>query len=505
MTTTTIPALSIQNVGRRFGHVQANKNVSIDLYSNRIHALIGENGAGKSTLVSILYGLHQADEGEMKLYGSSYQPRSPADSLSNKIGIVQQHFSLIPAFTVLENLLLGQEFCSTVGLNKKLAEQHIKQKLKPYGIELPLHESVKFLPVGIQQRVEIAKVLLRDVSIVLFDEPTAALVPSEIDEFLKTLRTLRDRGLAVVFITHHLPEVLQVADEVTVLRQGRVVLQGNINQFSEEELATAIVGEKLPEETFPELSIGSPLMAFHNINVFKTKSADVELQDLNVEIHEGEIFGVAGVSGNGQNEWIETLLGLRNIQNGTLHWENENISGYTPIERRQLGIAYIPEDRWKDGILPEFSLYENFMLNRYGLQASNHFWVRSKSIFDRVTSCIDEYKIQTPSADESISSLSGGHQQRAIIARELLQSPRLIVAHNPSRGLDIRAAGFVHDILHRSAANGAALLLFSSDLHELFLLSHRIAVIYKGRVVEIRQSKEWTGYELGRAMVGGDS
>ncbi len=486
-------ALHAHAICKRFGATQANDNVSLTLRYGCIHALLGENGAGKSTLLSILYGLYPPDSGSIEIDGRTAVMRHPADALRLGLGLVQQHFSLIPAFTVLENILLGEEGWL---IDKHQAEKTILERLEPFGLNLPLHRRAGELPVGLQQQVEIAKVLFRRARIMLFDEPTAALVPREIDEFLETLQRLRGQGIAVALITHRLPEVMRVADDVTVLRKGRVVLQEKMADTSAECIAQAIVGESLSEEIYQKPEPGSPVLWIKNA-CFSCSSAPQTF-----EVCEREILGIAGVAGNGQEEMIDGLLGHSRIPADMMILDGEDIRSLSLAQRKSRGIAYIPQDRLGRALLPHQTLFENYCLNREALPGCRQFILPRHAIAERARACLEEYRIQAASLYSEARSLSGGHQQRLIISRELLSHPKLIVAHEPARGLDLRATRFVHEQLADQCRQGTGVILFSSEWTHLFLLCHRIAVLYRGALVEIREAEQWTLPELGRRMVG---
>ncbi len=500
---TVTPALSAQSIGKRFGPISANDDVSLTLHYGKIHALLGENGAGKSTLVSILYGLLQPDAGTVSIDGHPVTISRPADALKQGIGLVEQHFSTIPAFTVLENLQLGREVCRGPWLDTQKAEKEIRAMHDEYGFELPLHHRVGELPVGMRQQVEIARILYRRARIMLFDEPTAALVSNEIDRFLETLQTLRKRGIAILLITHRLPEVLRVADEVTVLRQGRTVLHEPLSQTTPEAISTAIVGERLPEERYELPEPHEPVFEAKQISFTSKKSHKTPIQDLSLDVRKNEILGVAGVAGNGQEELIDLILGLQTPVKGQLILNGEDVTACGIAERKKHGLAYIPQDRAGQAMLADHSIVENYMLNQAAMPSNNRPWLPRREIEERVNRLIHDYSIQTPSIHTRAQKLSGGHQQRMVISRELFLSPRLAVAHNPTRGLDLRASRFVHETIIQQCREGAGVILFSSEWTELFLLCRRIAVIYAGRIVDIRNASDWSAPDLGHAMVGG--
>ena len=495
--TNTCCALKAQGIHKRFGNIIANHDVSISLEYGRVHALLGENGAGKSTLASILYGLFNPDQGRIEIDGQTVCIRRPSDAIRYGLGLVQQHFSLIPAFTVLDNILLGNE---GLLIDTSKAEGDIRKQLETFGIDLPLHQRVDQLPVGVQQQVEIAKILFRRARIMLFDEPTAALVSSEIDRFHETLNRLRDKNIAILLITHRLPEVVKAADDITVLRKGKVVLQDQLENTTADALAQAIVGERLPDTEYDLPQPGESVLQLQNIGFSNSKSSKVVLHTF--EVHQGEMLGIAGISGNGQEELIDGLLGVTKVHSGEFLLSGENISKCNVAGRRAKGMAYIPQDRIGRALLMDHSIFDNYLLNRDALQGNERFLPQREAIVDRIRTCIDDYKIQTSSIQQLAGQLSGGHQQRLVVSREFLSQPKLIIAHDPTRGLDLRASRFVHELLVEQCRNGAAVVLFSSEWSDLFLLCKRIGVLYRGELVEIRDADQWTVRELGRRMSG---
>lgn len=494
------PAVRLCSIHKRFGAVAALNCVSLNIHRGRIHALLGENGAGKSTLLSLLFGLQQADGGSIELFGERVQRLRPADAMRRGVAYVQQHFSLIPAFTVLENLMLGQE-PGVWRLSKQGFRDEMQDALQGFDLDLPWEERVGRLSVGAQQRVEIAKALSRRARILLFDEPTASLAPGEIERCLRTLQTLRNQGVAVIFVTHHLNEALQIADEITVLRNGKTTLYQMSHEFDETKIAPAMVGDDLPHETdqLPEshapvlrVKRALPKRAQENHGVFP----------LSFDVHAGEILGIAGVSGNGQEHWIDLILGKEETASGELWLEQNEITHSSILKRRQFGLAYIPQDRNKDGLLNQRPLWENLLLNPC-VKGADASWLSATALRQQTRDCINAFSVRASSDQAPPATLSGGHQQRFVLARELSTNPKVIIAHAPARGLDIRAARFVHEQLINACREGAGVLLFSSELPELFLLCKRIGVISQGRLVSIKQASEWSAASLGRAMSGG--
>lgn len=495
-------ALRVQSISKRFGKTLANDDVSLALDYGKIHALLGENGAGKSTLVSILYGLQKPDEGYIELDGKPRVFHYPSDALRASIGLVQQHFSLIPAFSVLDNIILGHEACNRFTLDPKSNRSRVQEILERFKIDLPLDRQVGDLTVGQQQQVEIVRILSRNVRIMLFDEPTAALAGEEIDRFLSTIKALRNQGIAVMLITHRMPEVMQTADEVTVLRQGKVVLHNEMHQLDEDIISSAIVGESLPSEEAIKTQIGAEILSLQKVTPIAELNDQCQLSNISLNINEGEILGIAGVAGNGQEELIDVMMGLKQIETGAITLQDDDISTLKTKGRRQRGMALIPQDRSGCAMFPELSLFDNYLLHCFSLAHEGGWIISQKKYQQTFLSCLKRYGIVYQSLSHPISELSGGHQQRVIISRELLSDPKVIIAHNPTRGLDLRAARFVHDILQKSAMEGASICLFSSELPELFLLCHRMAVIYRGQIIAERKKEDWNAETLGKSMSG---
>lgn len=492
--------LSLQGITKRYGAVTANDQISIDIQTHSIHALLGENGAGKSTLVSVLYGLVQPDDGEIVYDENPIWIQHPQDAIKRGIALVQQHFSLIEDFTVLENLMLGQETTHPFGIDQSEARKIFQDLSDKYSLDLPLDKRVGDLPVGIQQRVEIAKALSRNPRIILFDEPTAALVTHEIESFLQTMNHLRNEDMAVVFITHRMDEVMQCADEVTVLRQGKTVLQQKKDDLQENEIAAAIVGDILHEEQYELPKQGKCVLQINQLNA----KGNPPLRNVSLELNKHEILGIAAIAGNGQDTFVKTVIGLSKIKSGSIELNQQPIHTLPVHKRKQAGISLIPQDRKQHALLSSFSVWENHLLHQSS-ESNKSFFLHHSGLKKRTDKLIQEYGIKTQSNNQTVSNLSGGHQQRIVISGELSSTPKLIIAHDPTRGLDIRASQFVHEQLLFACQQGAATILFSSELSELFLLCHRIAVLKQGLITEIRPAKDWTSETLGYAMAGGGS
>ncbi|MDP8244563.1 MAG: ATP-binding cassette domain-containing protein [Candidatus Hinthialibacter antarcticus] len=490
------PSVQLDSIHKNFGAVTALDHVSLEFHPGRIHAILGENGAGKSTLLSVLFGLQQPDGGTIRLFGERVERLRPAEAMRRGVAYVQQHFSLVPAFTVLENLMLGRE-PSAWRLSKHAFRETVQDALQGFDLDLPWDERVGRLSVGVQQRVEIAKALSRRARILLFDEPTASLAPGEIVGCLQTIKTLRDQGATVVFVTHHLNEALQIADEITVLRNGQTTLHQISNGFDEAKIAAAIVGDHLPQETYELPPTAAPLLRVQSLSPRKKPA-----EPLSFDVHAGEILGVAGVSGNGQKQWIDLILGREAIASGELWLGQNEITHSSILERRRCGLAYIPQDRIHEGLLHERPLWENWMLNPR-FEGANSHWLSVSALRRQTREGMEAFSVRAPSEFATPATLSGGHQQRFVLARELSASPKVIIAHDPARGLDIRAARFVHEQLIHACREGAGVLLLSSELSDLFLLCKRIGVISQGCLTSIHNADEWTAERLGRAMAGG--
>lgn len=494
------PALQANHICKRFGSIQANDSISLRLEYGTIHALVGENGAGKSTFVNILYGLRRPDSGAIEVQGTPTVFHHPTDAIRSGIGLVQQHFTLIPAFTVLENLTIGNE--DGFFLHESSMVQRVRSVLECYRFDLPLRRRVESLPVAVQQQVEIAKWLCREVDVLLLDEPTAALAANEIEPFLDTLQGLRRQGLAILFITHRLAEAMRVADTITVLRKGRVVLSCPTQQTSVESIASAMAGEPLPDISSPRPPSHSTCLQMKNVS-FCVERHSVPVEKVTLEVFSGEILGITGVAGNGQEELIDGLLGHLPATQGSILLDGVDITHLSPAERKELGIAYIPQDRLRQGLLPRHSITENYMLNRSIARfPKKTFKIDTGSIDRQVRYCIETFQIQVQSPNDSIDSLSGGHQQRVVISRELMGATKLILAYNPTRGLDMRATRFVHNLFIEECKKGTGILLFSSEWNELFLLCHRIAVMYRGCPRDVRVTSAWNAQDLCKAMTG---
>lgn len=484
--TMPVETVELRNITKRFPGVLANDRVNLQVRAGEIHALLGENGAGKSTLMKILYGMHQATEGEILLNGKPVQLRSPADALAQGIGMIHQHFQLVPGFTVVENVALGLKSSRGPLTDLDVVTKRTRELAAQYGLHVEPQTLVWQLAVGQQQRVEIIKALYRDASLLILDEPTAVLTPQEVNEFFEILRRLRDAGNALIFISHKLYEVMAISDRVTVLRDGRVLGTVNTSETNQKELARMMVGrDVITQWDKPPLRANTPVLRVEALSVANDKGLPA-VREVSLEVREGEILGIAGVSGNGQRELAEAIAGMRRAAGGTVRVRERNITNHSPAQVIAAGVAFIPEERMTMGVVREFSVAENAILETHG-QAP----LASRGVFNLTqirhfsTRLVREYDVKTPSLETPVKSLSGGNIQKLILARELARAPRVLIAAQPTRGVDIGATEYIHKRLLEQRANGTAILLISEDLEEVRALSDRIAVMYEGQIVGI--------------------
>jgi len=489
--------IEFRNICKRFGSTLANDGVSFSIKDGEIHAIVGENGAGKTTLMSILYGLCRQDSGTVLIEGSEARINSPRDAIALGIGMVQQHFALVKRFTVTENIILGQEgvrFC----MNRRRADERIAGLSRSFGLSVDPGARIEDLSVGEQQRVELLKVLYRGAEIIILDEPTAVLTPQEIEALYATMERMSESGKTIIFITHKLREVFRVADTITVMRNGRSVATVAAEDLTPERLGELIIGRELPAraERGCEPGCGDALV-LENL-VVSGHRGDMALRGLSLSLKENEVLGIAGVEGNGQRELVEVLCGIRRPEGGSVLLFGRDVTGEPPWLLRSEGIAHIPDER-KNGMVTEFTVRENLVLG-YQTDFSRAGILRLDSIRERALELVREYDIRPGDIDARMGDLSGGNQQKVVVARELMKDPRILIADQPTRGLDIGATAFVHQkLLERKGS----VLLISSDLDEILELSDRIAVIFEGRIVREFRRDEVTLEALGLAMMGG--
>lgn len=498
------PLLQLRGIVKRFPGVVANDGVDLDLHPGEILALLGENGAGKTTLMNIAYGLLQPDAGEIRLEGRPVVFRSPADAMRAGIGMVHQHFMLVPVMTVAENVVLGAEpVRARFVLDVSRAVRDVEAISRRFGFEVDPAARVGDLPVGVQQRVEIIKVLYRQARVLILDEPTAVLTPQEVDELFRILRGLKHAGHAIVFITHKLKEALAIADRIVVLRQGRVVGRTVPEQTSEAELAAMMVGHgvALEVEKGPARP-GQPALEVEGLWVFDDRGLPA-VQGVDLQVRAGEVVGVAGVQGNGQTELMEALVGLRPAAAGRVRVLGRPLARLSVRALTEMGVAYIPEDRQRDGLILAFPLYENLFLNRYYRPpASRRGMLRPEVLRRQAQELARAFDIRAASVDAPVATLSGGNQQKVIIAREFSRPLRLLLASQPTRGLDVGSVEYIHRRILEQRDQGAGVLLVSTELEEILALSDRIAVMYRGRIVALEERERFDRNRLGLLMAG---
>ena len=494
----------MEGITKRFPGVLANDNVSFELRAGEVHALLGENGAGKTTLMNILYGLYRPDEGRILIEGREVDIRSPKDAISLGIGMVHQHFKLIPTLTVAENVALGLERTGFF-MPTKVVEGKIRELSERYGLKVDPKARVWQLSVGERQRVEIIKVLMRDAKVLILDEPTTVLAPAERDQLFSVIRRLADESRGIIFITHKLGEVKAVSDRVTVLRKGRVVVSGiPTDSVSTQELARMMVGRELLSSVRGGGGEGgSVVLEVRGLSVLGDRGL-LAVKDVSFEVREGEILGIAGVAGNGQRELVEAIVGLRKPVKGSVRIGGVEVSGRSPREILSLGVSFIPEDRVGVGIVPDLSVEENLILRSYFKPPFSKGLMLDTSYISRWSEgLMKEYNIVAPGLKTPAGVLSGGNVQRLILARELSYKPKLIVASHPTYGLDLAATEYIRSLLASQRDRGAAVLLVSEDLEEIMALSDRIAVMFEGELVGgVMNASEVDSEKLGEMMCG---
>jgi simple sugar transport system ATP-binding protein len=496
--------LELRGITKRFPGVVANDNVNLSLNTGEVLSLIGENGAGKSTLMSVLYGMYKPDEGEIVIDGTPLVFSSPADAIAAGIGMVHQHFMLVPVFTVAENVVLGVEPTGALGkLNIDEARRLVREISEKYNLDLDPDAVIEDLPVGVQQRVEIVKVLLRDAKVVVFDEPTAVLTPSEIIEFFEIVKTLVSAGRGVVFITHKLKEALKIADRIAVLRRGKVVGEVDPKAATESQIAEMMVGRPV-QLTVEKNSAkaGDVVLKVTDLTVLDADGR-THVENVSFEVHAGEIVGIAGVQGNGQTELVEALTGLRKATSGVIALDGKDLTHSNPRERHQMGMAHIPEDRQRQGLVGGLSVAENLVLTRYHDDQFSHGVIVDWEAADAIAeTLITEYDIRTPNKETGVGTLSGGNQQKVIVARELSRDLRLTIAAQPTRGVDVGSIEYIHSRIVKERDAGTAVLIVSTELEEVMALSDRLLVMYRGKVVAELDPKKVTPMEVGLYMAG---
>ena len=495
--------LELRGITKRFGLLAANDRISLSVAPGQVHALLGENGAGKTTLMNVLYGLTQPDEGEILVDGKPAKFGSPRDAIAAGIGMVHQHFMLVPVFTVAENVTLGIEEAGRAGLlDRRKARRDVADLSHRYGLDVNPDALVEELPVGIQQRVEIVKALVRQAKVLILDEPTAVLTPAETEELFRIIRQLQAGGTSVIFISHKLKEVQAIADTITVLRRGQVV-GARTPPVTEDDLAALMVGRNVQLRVSKDpAKPGEVVLDVAGLTV-ADDAGGLPVDGLSFQVRAGEILGVAGVQGNGQTELCEALMGLRPVAGGTISVEGHDLTRASPRARLQAGIAYVPEDRNEDGLVGSFSVAENLILDMYDRAPySSGINLNLPSIRANAAARIEEFDIRTGSAATAAGTLSGGNQQKVILAREVGREHKVLIASQPTRGLDVGSIEFVHKRIIRQRDRGVAVVIVSSELDEIYALADRIAVMYEGKITGFRDP-DVPAAELGRLMAGG--
>ncbi len=498
------PLLELRGITKRFPGVLANDNIDLSLNEGEILALLGENGAGKTTLMNIFYGLYTPDEGEILIRGEKAEIHSPNDAIDLGIGMVHQHFMLVPVFTVTENVMLGIESTKAgVFLDRDIASKRIKEISESYGLQVDPDAYVEDLSVGEEQRVEIIKVLYRQADILILDEPTAVLTPQEVEELFKVIRSLVEKGKSVIFITHKLDEVLELADRIVVLRNGKVVGSTTPDQASEKSLANMMVGRevilKLDKKPARPLDV---VLDVNDLVVLDDRQLTA-VNGVSFQVKAGEILGIAGVQGNGQTEVVEALTGLRSVKSGSIRMLDKNSVGKSPREITEMGSAHVPENRQRDGLVLSFSVADNLVLNTYYEPPfASGLTLHHEEIENAAKERVEQFDVRTPSVYIPASNLSGGNQQKVIVAREFSRPIKLLIASQPTRGLDVGSIEYIHNRILEKRDDGTAVLLVSPELEEVMNLSDRIAVMFEGKIIGTVNAAEATKEKLGLLMCG---
>jgi simple sugar transport system ATP-binding protein len=495
-------AVELRHISKRFPGVIANKDVSLKVETGTVHALVGENGAGKSTVMKILYGMQRPDSGEILVNGKEVHFKNPNDAIDAGIGMVHQHFMLADNFTVLENIILGSEPKQGATIDFAAARKKIVEMAAQYGLEINPDVLVEELGVGQRQRVEILKVLFRGANILIFDEPTAVLVPQEVDDLFKALDGLRAQGMSVIFISHKLDEVLRVADDVTVVRQGSTVAEVKSKDVTARQLAELMVGSELPKpSTLGHTRREEITLALKSVSIPVAGSRDL-ISNISFNLHAGEVVGIAGVEGNGQAELVEAIMGLRDYT-GSIEFQGSSIDALSVAHRHDLGIGLIPEDRQRQSLMMTSPLWENRILgHQRSKPVMRGFVIDKKATIESTRTIMQEFDVRAPGPDTLAAALSGGNQQKFIVGREMSKAPALLVASHPTRGVDVGAQGAIWDVLRKAREKGMAVVLISADLEELIGMSDRLLVMLRGTITAELDPAKTTPEQLGSAMTG---
>ncbi len=498
--------LEARGVTKTFPGVIANEDVDFTLEQGEIHCLLGENGAGKSTLMNVVFGLYQPDKGTILVRGEQVQISGVHEAIDHGIGMVHQHFQLIPVFTVAENIILGNELTNGPFLDLNEARSRIRALEERYGLAVDPDAKVGDLSVGQQQRVELVKALFREADILILDEPTAVLTPGEVDDFFAIVRSLVDQGKSIVFITHKLREVLAVADRITVLRNGRVAGTADPKTATQQSLANLMVGRDVVFQVEKgDAEPGETAIRVQGLRVEDDRGVQT-VNDFSVEVRAGEIFGIAGVEGNGQRELVEAIAGMRRKVRGRVEILGKDATRMTPRKITELGTAHIPEDRTKHGLVAAYSVADNMVLNRYHHKRFSRGPIRNEpAVHTEAETLVEQFDVRTPSIHVPVDTLSGGNQQKVIVARELTGDVDVLLVAQPTRGLDVGSIEFIHKQIIDLRDRGAAVLLVSAELDEILSLSDRIGVLYRGRLVGTFEGQDATREELGYLMATGSA
>ncbi len=497
------PVLEVRGITKRFPGVLANDNINLTLRKGEVLGLLGENGAGKSTLMNMIYGLYKPDEGEILVNGAPVQIAGPKDAIELGIGMVHQHFQLVDVLTVTENVMLGNETVSGPFLRRDRARHEIQQLSREYGLDVEPEALIADLPVGIQQRVEIIKALYRHADILILDEPTAVLTPQETRGLFKIMRTLLDKGVSIIFISHKLKEVLEICDDVIVLRRGAVAGRADPKDSTEQSLASLMVGrDVILDVEKAEARPGDEILNVVNLQVHDDRGLAV-VEGVSFGLQRGEILGIAGVQGNGQTELVEALTGMRAVEGGRFFIKGEDVTDASPRKVTERGVGHVPEDRQRDGMVASFTVMHNLVLCTYYQEAfSSSIVVDDRAIADNARQLVEQYDVRPPIINNIAGGLSGGNQQKVIVAREFSRDVDLLIASQPTRGLDVGSIEFIHRQIVRMRDTGAGILLVSSELDEVLSLADRVAVMFEGEIIDILAIEETDRDTVGLRMAG---
>lgn len=495
--------LEVRGLTKRFPGVLANDHIDLKLHKGQVLGLLGENGAGKSTLMNMIYGLYSPDEGEILVNDQPVTVKAPDDAIQLGIGMVHQHFQLVPVLTVTENIMLGTESLRGIFLDRRSARARILEISEQYGLKVHPDALIQDLSVGAQQRVEIVKALYRNCDILILDEPTAVLTPQETEGLFEVMQTLLERGVSIIFISHKLKEVLRICDKITVLRLGKVVGDADPKEATQASLASMMVGrEVLLRVDKAPANPGEPVLTIRDLHVNDDRELEV-VNGLSLEVRTGEILGLAGVQGNGQTELVEAISSLRKTASGHIIIDGKDVTHHSPRRVTQTGVAHVPEDRQRNGMVKPFPIKDNMRLQTYYTSPFAVGILANDREIDRIAQeLVDQYDVRTPSIYASMQSLSGGNQQKAVVAREFSRESRLLIAAQPTRGLDVGSIEFIHKQIIAMRDAGVGVLLVSTELDEIFSLSDRIAVIYAGQIIDTIPADEADRETIGLLMAG---